>query len=147
MALQGNILGPILTWLLVLIPYFAVRYWQFFWSYRQGANMIAQLGSGAIGRLTEAATLVGLIVVGGFAPSIVSLKTPLKWVRDVTIRGETVTQTISIQENLDAIMPYLLPVLVTGLAYYLLKKGWNPVRVIVVLLVIGFIGGALGIFG
>ena len=147
MALQGNILGPILTWLLVLFPYFAVRYWQFFWAYKQGSNLIAQLGSGAIGRLTEAATLVGLIVVGGFAPSIVKLSTPLKWARDVTIQGQQVKQTISIQETLDAILPYMLPVLVTFLAYYLLKKGWNPVRVILVLLAIGFIGGALGIFG
>jgi PTS system mannose-specific IID component len=148
MALQGNVLGPILVILLVLIPYLAVRYWQFFWSYNQGTNLVANLGSGAIRRITELATITGLIVVGGFAPSIVRLTTPLKWVREVMLRGETVTQKIELQPQLDAILPYMLPVIVTFLAYWLLKKkGWTPTRVILVLLIIGFVGGALGIFG
>ncbi len=147
MALNGSVLGPILVILLVLIPYLAVRYWQFFWSYRQGTNLVAQLGGGAIARITEFATLVGLIVVGGFAPSIVKLTTPLQWSRVVTVRGEQVTQTVAVQPQLDAILPLMLPVLVTGLAYWLLKRGWTPVRVILVLVAIGFIGGALGIFG
>nr|MBC7243822.1 PTS system mannose/fructose/sorbose family transporter subunit IID [Chloroflexota bacterium] len=148
MALQGNALGPILVILLVFFPYLAVRYWQFFWAYNQGTNIVAQLGSGAIQRITELATIAGLIVVGGFAPSIVRLTTPLKWAREVVVRGEKVTQTVEVQPQLDAIMPYLLPVLVTFLAYWLLKKkGWSPTRVIVVLVIIGFVGGALGIFG
>jgi len=147
MALNGNAFGPIFVFLFVLIPYLAVRYWQFMWAYNQGTNLVASLGSGAIARLTELATIVGLIVVGGFAPSIVRLTTPLKWERVVTLRGEQVTQTIGVQKQLDDILPYMLAVLVTALAYWLLKKGWNPVRVIVVLVIIGFLGGALGIFG
>lgn len=148
MALQGNVLGPILVILLVFFPYLAVRYWQFFWAYNQGTSLVAQLGGGAIQRITELATIAGLIVVGGFAPSIVRLSTPLKWSRDVTLRGETVTQTVEVQPQLDAILPYMLPVIVTGLTYYLLKKkGWSPTRAIGVLIAVGFIGGALGIFG
>jgi PTS system mannose-specific IID component len=147
MALQGNILGPILVMLLILIPYFLVKYWQFFWAYNQGANLISRLGGGAIQRLTEAATLVGLIVIGGFAPSIVRLTTPLEWARDVEVRGEMTTQVINIQAQLDAILPFMLPVLVTALAYWLLKRGWNPIQVILMLTAIGFIGGALGILG
>ncbi|HHH82813.1 MAG TPA: PTS system mannose/fructose/sorbose family transporter subunit IID [Chloroflexi bacterium] len=147
MALQGNIMGPIMVILLVLIPYFAVRYWQFFWAYRQGSNLIAQLGSGMIARITELATIVGLIVIGGFAPSIVRLTTPLEWSREVEVRGEMTTQVVNIQEQLDAILPYMLPLLVTWLAYALLKRGWSPIRVIIVLTAIGFIGGALGILG
>lgn len=148
MALEGNIMGPILTALLIFFPYLAVRYWQFFWAYNQGTNLIARLGSGAIQRITELATFVGLIVVGGFAPSIVKVSTPLKWVREVTVRGEKVTQTIELQKQLDTILPYMLPVAITLLAYWLLKKkGWTPMRVIVLLVIIGFVGGALGILG
>jgi PTS system mannose-specific IID component len=147
MALQGNVMGPILVILLILIPYLAVRYWQFFWAYNQGTGLIAQLGSGAIMRLTELATIVGLIVVGGFAPSIVRLTTPLEWSREVEVRGEMTTQVINIQQQLDAILPLMLPVLVTWMAYALLKRGWSPIRVIVVLLIIGFAGGALRILG
>jgi PTS system mannose-specific IID component len=148
MALEGNIMGPILTFLLVFFPYLAVRYWQFFWAYEQGTNLITQLGSGAIQRITELATLVGMIVVGGFAPSIVRLTTPLKWEREVVVRGEAVMQTISVQEQLDKVLPYMLPVGLTLLVYWLLKRrGWTPMRAIVLLIAIGFVGGALGIFG
>jgi PTS system mannose-specific IID component len=147
MALQGNIMGPILVILLVLIPYFLVRYWQFFWAYNQGTSLIASLGGGMIERITELATLVGLIVIGGFAPSIVSLTTPLEWSREVEVRGEMTTQAVNIQAQLDAILPYMLPLLITWFAYWLLKRGWTPIRVILVLTAIGFIGGALGILG
>jgi PTS system mannose-specific IID component len=147
MALQGNIMGPILVILLVLIPYFLVRYWQFFWAYNQGTSLIASLGGGMIERITELATLVGLIVIGGFAPSIVSLTTPLEWSREVEVRGEMTTQAVNIQAQLDAILPFMLPLLITWFAYWLLKRGWTPIRVILVLTAIGFIGGALGILG
>lgn len=147
MALDGNIMGPILALLLVFFPYLGVRYWQFFWAYNQGTGLIAQLGSGAIMKVTELATIVGLIVIGGFAPSIVRMNTALEWSRDVEVRGEMTTQVINVQSQLDAILPFMLPVLVTWMAYALLKRGWSPIRVIVVLLILGFAGGALGIFG
>lgn len=147
MALEGNILGPILALVLIFFPYLAVRYWQFFWAYNQGAGLIAKLGSGAIMRVTELATIVGLIVVGGFAPSIVKMNTALEWSRDVEVRGEMTTQVVNIQQQLDAILPFMLPLIVVWLAYALLKRGWSPIRVIAVLLVIGFAGGALGILG
>ncbi|MGV8049803.1 MAG: PTS system mannose/fructose/sorbose family transporter subunit IID [Anaerolineaceae bacterium] len=147
MALNGNVFGPILVMLLVFFPYMGVRYWQFTWAYKQGSNLIQSLGSGAIAKITELATIVGLIVIGGFAPSIVKLATPLELKSASVLNGEEVITTVNIQQQLDAIFPYLLPVLITGLAYGLLKKGWKPTRVIFLLLAIGFIGGALGIFG
>jgi PTS system mannose-specific IID component len=147
MALGGSVLGPILVILLVLFPYLAVRYWQFMWSYRQGTNLVAQLGGGVIARITEFATIVGLIVVGGFAPSIVRLAIAWKPAIAATVQGQAVTQTIDIQAQLDSILPFMLPVLATALAYWLLKKGWSPVAVLGLLFVIGFIGGAIGLFG
>ncbi len=147
MALAGNVLGPILVILLVFFPYLAVRYWQFFWAYRQGTNLVAQLGGGVIAKVTEFATLVGLIVIGGFAPSIVRLTVVWQPSITTTVQGQPATTTINIQQQLDSILPYMLPVLVTALAYWLLKKGWSPVAVLGVLFVIGFIGGAIGLFG
>jgi mannose PTS system EIID component len=146
-ALDGNVFGPIFVVLMVLVPYLAVRYWQFFWAYNQGTELIARLGGGMIERVTEMATIVGLIVIGGFAPSIVRLATPLEYSREVEVAGEMVTQTVNIQENLDSILPYMLPILVVFLAYRMLKRGRSPIATIMVLLAIGFIGGALGIFG
>ena len=146
LALGGSALGPILVVLLVFFPYLAVRYWQFFWAYNQGTNLVASLGGGVIAKITEFATLVGLAVVGGFAPSIVRLAVAWKPAFTTTVQGQAATTTIDIQAQLNAILPYMLPVLATALAYWLLKKGWSPVRVLGVLFVIGFIGGAIGLF-
>lgn len=147
MAIAGSVMGPIFVLIFVFFPYLGVRYWQFFWAYNQGVNLITSLGGGIISKITEFATLVGLIVIGGFAPSIVRLN--IAWVPAIatTVQGEAVTLPIDIQAQLDSILPYMLPVLITALAYWLLKKGWSPVAVIGVLFVIGFIGGAIGFFG
>jgi len=148
MALDGSAFGPIFVILMIFFPYMAVRYWQYMWAYKQGTNLIASLGGGAIQRITELATIVGLIVIGGFAPSIVRLTTPLKYTTEAVLQGETVQQVVEIQTQIDSIMPYLLPALITFLAYWLLKnKGWSPIKVIGLLIVVGFLGGALGIFG
>jgi PTS system mannose-specific IID component len=147
MALGGNALGPILVILLVFFPYLAVRYWQFTWAYKQGTNLVAALGGGLIARVTEFATVVGLVVVGGFAPSIVKMTVAWQPSISTTVQGQAATTTIDIQQQLDAILPFMLPVLVTALAYWLLKKGWSPVAVLGILFLIGFIGGAIGLFG
>jgi mannose/fructose/N-acetylgalactosamine-specific phosphotransferase system component IID len=146
MALGGSALGPILVLLLVFFPYLAVRYWQFFWAYRQGTSLVASLGGGVIARFTEFATIVGMVVIGGFAPSIVRLAVAWKPSVTATVAGEAATNTVDIQALLDQILPFMLPVLVTALAYWLLKRGWSPVAVLAVLFVIGFIGGAIGLF-
>ena len=147
MALAGNAFGPILAALLVFFPYLAIRYWQFMWAYKQGSNLITAFGSGAIEKITELATLVGMIVVGGFAPSIVKLTTPLTYAAQTTVNGQVAKTNVAIQTQLDAILPYMLPVLATFMCYWLLKKGWSPIKVILVLIAVGFIGGAVGIFG
>jgi mannose/fructose/N-acetylgalactosamine-specific phosphotransferase system component IID len=145
-GLQGNIFGPIFVVLMVSIPYFLVRYWQFFWAYRQGDKLLSSFGTGVIGRITEAATLIGLMVVGGFAPSIVSVTTPLKLTTSATVNGTAATTNVVVQTQLDAIVPYLLPVLFVFLTYWLLKnKGWSPIKAIGLLVVVGFVLGALGI--
>jgi mannose/fructose/N-acetylgalactosamine-specific phosphotransferase system component IID len=147
MALGGSVLGPILVILLVFFPYLAVRYWQFTWAYQQGSNLVASLGGGLIARVTEFATMVGLVVVGGFAPSIVRMAIAWKPAITTTVQGQAATTTIDIQQQLDAILPFMLPVLITALAYWLLRRGWSPVAVLGVLFVIGFIGGAIGLLG
>ncbi len=74
-----------------------------------GIQPDASIGGGAIGRITEFATIVGLVVIGGFAPSIVHLVTPVAYSQNITVGGETATQTVSVQAQLDAVLPYMLP--------------------------------------
>jgi PTS system mannose-specific IID component len=147
LALQGNALGPIIVIALVFFPYLAVRYWQFTWAYRQGSNLVASLGGGVIARVTEFATILGMVVIGGFVPSIVKVNVVWEPSVTTTVNGQPVTTTVNVQQQVDAILPYMLPVLFTAFAYWLLGKKWSPAAVLLVLFLIGFIGGAIGFFG
>jgi mannose/fructose/N-acetylgalactosamine-specific phosphotransferase system component IID len=141
-ALQGNIAGPIFVVAMVAIPYTVVRWWQFFWAYNQGKQLATHLASGMLERLTEGATVLALIVFGGFIPSIVHMVTTVTYKQTLTVSGKAVTSTVPIQTQLDAILPFALPVVVTGVVYWLLKRfNLNPLWAIA--LVAGF-GLAVG---
>lgn len=151
-AIQGNVSGPIFAAVLVLIPYFLVRRWQFMWGYKQGKNLASRLKTGTLEKVNEGATILGLIVLGGFIPSIVKMVTTLSYsqkVKTTTDKGttETVTQNVPVQDQLDKIVPYLLPVAVTALVYFLLRKfKLNAIWAIVIIFAIGLVLGGLGWF-
>jgi mannose/fructose/N-acetylgalactosamine-specific phosphotransferase system component IID len=144
-ALRGNILGPILTAVLILVPYLLVRRWQFHWAYRQGRSLATKLATGALGRLSEGATVLGLVVLGGFVPSIVKIVTTATYRQTVTVQDKESTQQVAVQQQLDAIVPYLLPVLLTAGAYLLLKR--LRLRPAVVIAIVAALGLLLGWFG
>ena len=63
-----------------------------------------------------------------------------------TIEG--VTQTVKLQDTLDGVLPYMLPIVMVGACYWLLKsKKVSPVKVIGIVAVVAFVLGALGILG
>ena len=47
---------------------------------------------------------------------------------------------------IDGILPKLIPLLITLGIYALIKKGWTPVKCILLILVCGIVGCAFGIF-
>ena len=53
---------------------------------------------------------------------------------------------INIQGLLDGVLPKLIPLLITLGIYALIKKGWTPVRCIILILVVGIVGCAFGIW-
>jgi mannose/fructose/N-acetylgalactosamine-specific phosphotransferase system component IID len=146
-AIQGKMLGFWFAAVMVLIPYFLVRRWQFFFAYRQGKNLASQIAGGALERLSEAATILGLIVLGGFIPSIVKIWTTLTYSQTVTVRGKSVHQSVPVQDQLDQVVPYLLPVLLTGLIYFLMRKyNLHPLWAIVIVFALGLLLGWNGWF-
>lgn len=152
LALQQNILGPLFVIFMVAVPYTVARYWQFMWAYAQGRTLATSLASGVLERITEGATILGLIVIGGFIPSIVHLVTKWDYQQSVNVikpEGGTtsVTNTVAVQTQLDAILPFMLPVLLTGVVYWLLKRyNMNPLWAIAFVFVIGIVLGWLGWF-
>jgi mannose/fructose/N-acetylgalactosamine-specific phosphotransferase system component IID len=121
-ALEGRAIGPIFAAVMILVPYFLVRRWQFFFAYRQGRQLVGSIAGGALNKLSEAATILGLVVLGGFIPSIVKLVTTVEYSQTVTVQGEQVEQQVPIQEQLNEILPFMLPVALTAVVYWALKR-------------------------
>lgn len=83
-----------------------------------------------------------MIVVGGLIASNVKMKV-------ITQIPVSDGDPIAIQNMLDKILPSLLPVLVTAICYYILKKtkGAWAVKLILLVLMFGIIMTYLGILG
>jgi mannose/fructose/N-acetylgalactosamine-specific phosphotransferase system component IID/mannose/fructose/N-acetylgalactosamine-specific phosphotransferase system component IIC len=144
MALAGNPFAAVLI-MIMNILFFAVKFPGFWFGYSRGLNLIHQLSSGIIARITEAASLVALTVLGGFIPSILaSLSTPIEFTRNLMVNGEDVSQTIRLQDSLDAILPSMLPLLLVFFVYWLVKsKHWKNTNVLLLLIAMALILGGL----
>ncbi|MEV4147984.1 PTS system mannose/fructose/sorbose family transporter subunit IID [Amycolatopsis sp. NPDC049691] len=146
-ALQGSWLGPAFAAVMVLVPYALIRRWQFGFAYREGKRLAGHLAAGALARVAQGATVLGFVVLGGFIPSIVKVVTTLTYRQTTTVQGQPVTQAVAIQDRLDELVPFLLPVLVTAGVYLLTAKArLRPVWIIAIVVVAGVILGWLGWF-
>ena len=134
MAISGSLAGPILFLLIFNGVQFAVRYWLMHWSYKLGSKAIDILTKNAK-EFTRAASMLGVFIVGALTSNYGATKLGI-----VIPNGDA---PIDIQAILDGVLPQMIPLALTLLLYFLLKKkGWKPVTCILLLLVIG-IGGAL----
>jgi mannose/fructose/N-acetylgalactosamine-specific phosphotransferase system component IID len=146
-ALQGNWFGPIFALVFISIPYFLVRRWQFFWAYNRGRAIAADIGRGVLDKITMGSTVFGLIVLGGFIPSIVHVVTTLTYRQHLTVQNKPVTQAVNVQTQLDNVLPYALPVAVTAIVYWIMKRyKVNPVWIILGLAIVGIALGWGGWF-
>lgn len=146
--------GSMLALPVVLIPLlllFWARWPLFHWGYNRSVAIIEDLsGNSDFNSLREAAQVLGLVVVGGFVPSMIGLKLLYTYSKELTdeVTGEVVTKSIALQDTLNGILPYLLPLCLVGFCYWLLKnKKVSPIAVIGIVAGITFVLGALGIVG
>lgn len=131
LALEGNPAGPIIFLVMFNIIHFALRFGLMKYGYNTGVSAIATLKE-QTKKVSHAASILGLTVVGGLIASMVNLKTTL-----VITAGQAV---VNIQEDvLDKVMPNLLPILYTLLIYKLLKKGYSPIKLIIFTVLVGIV--------
>jgi PTS system mannose-specific IID component len=142
LANDGNYLS-LLVAVVPLLLLFIARWPVFWWGYNRSVKIIEDVsGSTDFNMLREAAQILGLTVVGGFVPSMVRVS--LKYAYTHEIDG--VVKSIRLQDTLDGLLPYLLPIALVALCYWLLKiLKLTPVRVIGLIAVVTFILGALGV--
>ncbi len=139
LALDGNILGPILFLLIFNVPHLVLRYNLTFIGYNQGNKFLQRLSqSNVMDKLTFGASILGLMVVGAMPALLMSIKTPL------TIG--TGTSLVTVQSIVDQIAPNILPLGLTFLVYFLVRRNVKTTYLLLGLLVMGFIGSILHIF-
>lgn len=113
---SGNILAPIVFLLLFNVPTILIKYYGTFLGYKLGSEYIQKVyASGLMNILTKAAGIIGLIMVGGMTASMVTFKSTF----ELSMKGESV---LDLQSMLDSIFVGLVPLGLTLLCYYLLKK-------------------------
>lgn len=132
-----NPAGPIIFLVLFNIVHFGLRFGLMNYGYYTGVKAMATMKE-QTQKISHAASIIGLTVVGGLIASMIKLN--IAWV--ITV-GQA---TVPLQEKVfDAIMPNMLPFAYTLLMYYLLKKSFSPVKLILVTIVIGLIGKGTGL--
>lgn len=139
LALSGNLVAPPLigfVWAMIML--FGVKRPLFYGGYNSGIAIIEKFGD-QLGKLTDAASVLGITVVGSLIPTVIKLQTGL-----VMKTGKVATKVQT--DMLDKIMPALLPVLVTFIIYKLLEnKKWTPTKCIFLVIAFSLICAFFGI--
>jgi PTS system mannose-specific IID component len=145
---SGPFPGNLLSIPVLLIPfliYFWARWPFFWWGYKQSVKIIEDMsGQSDFNLLRDASQILGLTVIGGFIPSILAgLRFNLTW---KSPENPTDTPDFDLQGLLDGMIPYILPIALVAFCYWMLKnRRLTPVKVILIVAVITFVLGALGI--
>ncbi len=127
LATQGNILGPILFLLIFNIPNFGIRYWLTFFGYRLGTSVLQKIeSSGIMEKITYAASVIGLSVAGAMTAEMVNVN-----IGGRIGKGDDAT---TFQDILNGIIPGLLPLGLTFLVIYLLKKKMKPLPLLIIMM-------------
>lgn len=134
MALEGSPVGLFIA-IICGILMMVLRYRFTNIGYTQGQKLAAGVGD-QLKRITEAASVLGISVVGALIPSVIATKLNMA----ITIGAMSMT----VQSVLDKIMPGLFPAGIVLLSYWLLgRKGMNSTRLILLLMLLGIALGVL----
>ncbi len=138
-ASTGSAMGAIVFLALYNIPALIIHYYALYSGYSVGETFIQRMyQSGGMQILTKASSLLGLMMMGSMTASNVKFKTIL----EVGVKGSE--EVMMIQDYLDQLFVGLVPLIVTLLAFWLLRK---KVNVNVVMFGIMFLGIILGLLG
>jgi fructoselysine/glucoselysine PTS system EIID component len=139
LAIHGNILGPVLFLLVFNIPHILLRYNLTFIGYNAGNKFLQNLAkSNVMDKLTTGASILGLMVIGAMPAILMPITTPLKI-------GTSDSQ-VSVQSILDQLVPNILPLALTFLAFYLVRRNIKTTWLLLGVLALGFAGSIIHVF-
>ena len=171
-AMDGNMLGPIMFFLLWNILRFGFMWYTQEFGYKVGSQITENLSGNLLTNITRGASILGMFVLGAlvqrwvsikFAPVVSSIQLSkgayIEW-DQLPAGGEGIKTAIqqfssgmalepvkvtTLQNNLDALIPGLVPLLLTLLCMWLLKKGISPIVIILALFAVGIGAHLIGL--
>lgn len=138
LALSGNGIAPLMFFVIMNIIHVVVRWWTTMESFRIGSTFFERLDAASLDRLMTGSAIAGLMATGGLVGTWLNITTPLTY---TSAEGAVV----AVQEMLNGIMPGLLPLTVTLLIYWAIRKGVSVTVIMIAMVVIAIILGGLGI--
>ena len=173
MAMSGNIIGPILFFVLWNLLRMAFLWYTQEFGYSVGTSIANDLSGGLLGKVTEGASILGMFIIGALVQRWVSIaftpvvstitqpegayidwaslpagaegiKTALEQYNSIGATALNVEKVTTLQNNLDSLIPGLAAVGLTLLCCKLLKKGVSPITIILALFALGIVGRLLG---
>ncbi|HEY8365016.1 MAG TPA: PTS system mannose/fructose/sorbose family transporter subunit IID [Haloplasmataceae bacterium] len=138
-------MGPLLYMIAYPVGTLILSNYLFKLGYRSGLEGISKfMASGKLDQITQAVSILGLIVVGALTASFVSITLPIQ-IR--SIEGGNVL--VDFNTLINSIFPNLLPLLLTLFVYYLYgKKKVSPMAIMGIIFVLAVIFTGLGyLFG
>lgn len=173
LALSGSLAGPILFFVAWNVIRIAFLWYSQEFGYSAGSNIAKDLSGGLLRKVTEGASILGMFIIGALVERWVSIKfTPvvaqipqqdgafIDWSQlpagvdgikealtqyaSLGATGLSNVKTVTLQQNLDSLIPGLAAVGVTLLCCWLLKKKVSPIAIILGMFAVGIIGRVLG---
>lgn len=139
LAIKGNILGPLLFLLIFNVPHLLLRYKLTFVGYDAGTRFLQKLAkNNVMDRLTKGSSILGLMVVGAMPATLMNITTPL--------HIGTEKSAVGVQGILDQVVPAMIPLGLTFLVYYFVKKNIKTTYLLLGLLLLGFAGSMIHLF-
>lgn len=172
LALSGNIMGPILFFFLWNIIRWGFMWYTQEFGYRTGSKITDNLSGGLLQKITKGASILGMFVLAALVQRWVSINFKpivstvtldngafIDWsalpvgsegIKQALLQmqsGLSLTQekVTSLQNNLDQLIPGLVPLLLTFFCMWLLRRGISPILIIVGLFLVGIIGHLIGL--
>ena len=171
-AMSGNILGPILFFVLWNVIRYAFLWYTQEFGYKAGTAITKDLSGGLLQKVTQGASILGMFVLGALVQRWVNVGFPftvskvtlsegayIDWA-SLPLGGEGIksafmqyasgmaldpVKVTTMQDNLNSLVPGLAALLLTFLCMYLLKKKVSPIVIILGLFVVGIVLHVIGI--
>ena len=174
LALSGNLLGPILFFVLWNVIRLAFMWYTQEFGYNVGTKIAKDMSGGLLGKITQGASILGMFIIGALVQRWVSIsftpvvsrvtqsegayidwsqikggaegiKSALSQYASLGATGLDKIKVTTLQQNLDQLIPGLAALLLTLLCCWLLKKKVSPIVIIVALFIVGILARLAGI--